>query len=72
MSVYSLFTNTHNIIAFYYNVQINGGSIAEHAGLQADDIITEINGSKVTNLTHSEVQKQILQSGNDLSFAVLR
>lgn len=53
-------------------IKINGGSIAEHAGLQADDIITEINGSKVTNLTHSEVQKQILQSGNDLSFAVLR
>lgn len=53
-------------------VQVNGGSIAERAGLAVGDGLVTVNGYDVFNLKHKEAQDAIVQGGNCLELQVQR
>nr|XP_018897108.1 PREDICTED: PDZ and LIM domain protein Zasp-like isoform X2 [Bemisia tabaci] len=52
--------------------KVNGGSIAERAGLAVGDGLVTVNGYDVFNLKHKEAQDAIVQGGNCLELQVQR
>lgn len=52
--------------------QVNGGSPAEKAGLQAGDAVLRINNVDATALRHKDAQDVIVRAGNTYELAVQR
>lgn len=46
------------------------GSPAYEAGLRAEDLVTEVNGQSVHNLTHPQLMHRLLSYGNELTMRV--
>lgn len=53
-------------------MQVNGGSPAERAGLQAGDALIRVNATDVFKLRHQEAQDAIRVSGPTLELTVQR
>lgn len=53
-------------------LQVNGGSAAERAGLQAGDAVIRVNNTDVFNLRHQEAQDAIRAAGAALELTVQR
>lgn len=52
--------------------QVNGGSLAEKAGLQAGDAVVRIGNVDATALRHKDAQDVIVRAGNSFDVAVQR
>lgn len=52
--------------------QVNGGSPAEKAGLQAGDAVLRINNVDATALRHKDAQDVIVRAGNSFELAIQR
>ncbi|XP_068081201.1 PDZ and LIM domain protein Zasp isoform X2 [Anabrus simplex] len=52
--------------------KVNGGSLAEKAGLQAGDAVIKVNDVEVFNLRHKEAQDAIVRAGNSFAVTVQR
>ncbi|XP_065567849.1 PDZ and LIM domain protein Zasp-like isoform X46 [Artemia franciscana] len=52
--------------------KVNGGSLAERAGLNAGDTIVAINGIDALKLRHKEAQDAIVRAGNNFEMVVVR
>lgn len=52
--------------------QVNGGSAAERAGLQAGDALIRVNNTDVYTLRHQEAQDAIRAAGGALELTVQR
>lgn len=52
--------------------QVNGGSLAEKAGLQVADAVIKVNGQDVYSLRHKEAQDVIVKAGNSYEIVVSR
>ncbi|CAG0924160.1 unnamed protein product, partial [Notodromas monacha] len=52
--------------------QVNGGSIAEKAGLQAGDGVLKVNNQDTAHFRHKEAQDAIIHTGNNLELLVQR
>lgn len=57
---------------FLYIFQVNLGSIADQAGLQAGDALIKVNNVDVYNLRHKDAQDVIVRSGNNFEVVVQR
>jgi predicted metalloprotease with PDZ domain len=55
-----------------YLLQVNGGSPAEKAGLQAGDAVIRVNDVELFNLRHKEAQDNIVRAGNNFEITVQR
>ncbi|KAG7177052.1 PDZ and LIM domain protein Zasp-like [Homarus americanus] len=53
-------------------VEVNGGSVAATAGLQAGDAIVSIGGKDALSLRHKEAQEAIVKAGNSFDLIVQR
>jgi C-terminal processing protease CtpA/Prc len=53
-------------------LQVNGGSPAEKAGLQAGDAVIRVNDVEVFSLRHKEAQDYIVKAGNNFELTVER
>jgi C-terminal processing protease CtpA/Prc len=53
-------------------LQVNGGSPAERAGLQAGDAVIKVNDVELLNLRHKEAQDHIVKAGNNFELTVQR
>lgn len=53
-------------------LQVNGGSLAEQAGLLPGDAVIKINDVDVFNLRHKEAQDIVVRSGNNFVMTVQR
>lgn len=53
-------------------LQVNGGSPAETAGLQAGDAIIKINTTEVFGMRHKEAQDAVVRAGNSFEITVSR
>jgi S1-C subfamily serine protease len=53
-------------------LQVNGGSPAEKAGLQAGDAVIKVNDVELFNLRHKEAQDYIVRAGNNFELTVQR
>ncbi|KAG8323796.1 LIM domain-binding protein 3, partial [Homalodisca vitripennis] len=51
---------------------VNGGSLAEKAGLQVADAVIKVNGQDVYNLRHKDAQDAIVKAGNSFEVVVSR
>ncbi|PAV65129.1 hypothetical protein WR25_18484 [Diploscapter pachys] len=59
----------------YYTIEhivtsVVEGSPAYEAGLRAEDLVTEVNGQSVHNLTHPQLMHRLLSYGNELTMRV--
>ncbi|XP_063219279.1 PDZ and LIM domain protein Zasp isoform X2 [Bacillus rossius redtenbacheri] len=52
--------------------KVNGGSLAEKAGLLAGDAVIRVNGVDLYDLRHKDAQDVIVRSGNNLEVVVQR
>uniref|UniRef100_A0A1B6H173 PDZ domain-containing protein n=1 Tax=Cuerna arida TaxID=1464854 RepID=A0A1B6H173_9HEMI len=52
--------------------KVNGGSLAEKAGLQVADAVIKVNGQDVYNLRHKDAQDAIVKAGNSFEVVVSR
>ncbi|XP_052898562.1 PDZ and LIM domain protein Zasp isoform X2 [Anopheles moucheti] len=52
--------------------RVNGGSVADQAGLMAGDALIKVNGTEVFNMRHKEAQDVIVAAGNSFELAVSR
>lgn len=57
---------------FLFCHQVNGGSAAERAGLQAGDALIRVNTTDVFTLRHQEAQDAIRAAGGALELTVQR
>jgi Periplasmic protease len=53
-------------------LQVNGGSLAEKAGLQVGDALIKVNNTDVSGLKHKDAQDVIVRSGNSFEFTIQR
>uniref|UniRef100_A0A182M2U0 PDZ domain-containing protein n=1 Tax=Anopheles culicifacies TaxID=139723 RepID=A0A182M2U0_9DIPT len=51
---------------------VNGGSVADQAGLMAGDALIKVNGTEVFNMRHKEAQDVIVAAGNSFELTVSR
>lgn len=51
---------------------MNGGSLADQAGLSAGDSIVKVNGVDVYNLRHKDAQDVVVRAGNNVELTVQR
>ncbi|KAG5670723.1 hypothetical protein PVAND_000967 [Polypedilum vanderplanki] len=56
----------------FHSHQVNTGSIADKAGLQAGDAVVRINQTDLYNLRHKEAQDAIVKAGPSFEFVVQR
>lgn len=56
----------------YWYLQVNGGSIADQAGLIAGDAVISVNNVEVFNLRHKDAQDVLVRSGNNFDITVQR
>uniref|UniRef100_A0A182Y810 PDZ domain-containing protein n=1 Tax=Anopheles stephensi TaxID=30069 RepID=A0A182Y810_ANOST len=54
------------------NRLVNGGSVADQAGLMAGDALIKVNGTEVFNMRHKEAQDVIVAAGNSFELTVSR
>lgn len=59
-------------VIFVFYLQVNGGSPAEKAGLQAGDSVIKVNTTDVFNLRHKEAQDVIVRAGQNFDITVQR
>lgn len=59
-------------MTLYVRFQVNGGSLAEKAGLQVADAVIKVNGQDVYSLRHKEAQDVIVKAGNSYEIVVSR
>lgn len=52
--------------------KVNGGSLAEKAGLQVGDALIKVNNVDVSNMRHKDAQDVIVRSGNSFEFTIQR
>ncbi|XP_035913342.1 PDZ and LIM domain protein Zasp-like isoform X6 [Anopheles stephensi] len=52
--------------------RVNGGSVADQAGLMAGDALIKVNGTEVFNMRHKEAQDVIVAAGNSFELTVSR
>ena len=52
--------------------QVNAGSLAAVAGLQAGDAIVSIGGRDALSLRHKEAQEAIVRAGNNFDLVIQR
>ncbi|KAL1455239.1 hypothetical protein WDU94_009348 [Cyamophila willieti] len=52
--------------------KVNGGSLAEKAGLQVGDALIKVNNTDVSNMKHKDAQDVIVRAGNSYEFTVQR
>lgn len=67
-----LFLNLLFFVDLSLQLQVNGGSLAEQAGLMAGDSVIKINEVDVYNLRHKEAQDVVVRSGNNFVMTVQR
>lgn len=60
------------LICLPFSLQVNTGSIADQAGLQAGDAVVRINNVDLFNLRHKEAQDAIVRAGTTFEFVVQR
>lgn len=53
-------------------LQVNTGSIADKAGLQAGDAVVRINEADLYNLRHKDAQDAIVRAGTSFELIVQR
>lgn len=51
---------------------MNGGSLAERAGLQVADAVIKVNGQDVYNLSHKGAQDAIVKAGSNVEIVLSR
>lgn len=61
---------TFNISLFA--LQVNGGSIADQAGLQPGDSVIAVNNCEAFNMRHKDAQDLIVRSGNSFELTIQR
>ncbi|KAF6212683.1 hypothetical protein GE061_013209 [Apolygus lucorum] len=54
-----------------YN-DVNGGSVAERAGLQVGDALIRVNGADVQEMRHKDAQDCIVRAGNNIDMSIQR
>lgn len=64
--------NQNRVFTIVYLIQVNGGSAAERAGLQAGDALIRVNNTDVYLLRHQEAQDAIRAAGVNLELTVQR
>lgn len=52
--------------------KVNGGSVADQAGLQAGDAVVRVNGTDLYNLRHKDAQDVIVRAGPSFELVVQR
>jgi PDZ and LIM domain protein 5/6/7 len=52
--------------------QVNTGSIADKAGLQAGDAVVRLNTTDLFNLRHKEAQDAIVRAGTSFELVIQR
>lgn len=52
--------------------QVNGGSLAEKAGLVVGDALIRVNNIEVFNLRHKDAQDAIVRAGNSFELTLER
>lgn len=52
--------------------QVNGGSVADQAGLMPGDALVKVNNTDVFNLRHKEAQDVIMAAGNTFELSISR
>ncbi|XP_049296807.1 PDZ and LIM domain protein Zasp-like isoform X2 [Anopheles funestus] len=52
--------------------RVNGGSVADQAGLMAGDALIKVNGTEVFNMRHKDAQDVIVAAGNSFELTVSR
>lgn len=52
--------------------QVNGGSLAERAGLQVGDAVIKVNGQDVFHLSHKGAQDAIVKAGTNFEVVLSR
>lgn len=67
-----LYVLKNDIKCITIRFQVNGGSAAERAGLQAGDALIRVNNTDVYNLRHQEAQDAIRAAGVALELTVQR
>lgn len=55
-----------------FHLQVNGGSVADQAGLMPGDALVKVNSTDVFNLRHKEAQDVIMAAGNSFELSVSR
>lgn len=55
-----------------FHLQVNGGSVADQAGLMPGDALVKVNNTDVFNLRHKEAQDVIMAAGNSFELSVSR
>lgn len=53
-------------------IQVNGGSLADNAGLAAGDTVLKVNGVDVYNLRHKDAQDLVVRAGNNVEMTITR
>ena len=52
--------------------QVNGGSLAEKAGLRVGDALIRVNTTDIFQLRHKEAQDTVARAGNNFELVVSR
>lgn len=61
-----------SLVSFIHHQQVNTGSIADKAGLQAGDAVVRLNTTDLFNLRHKEAQDAIVRAGTSFELVVQR
>ena len=70
--IWNVFHFINCVFVFYFYFQVNGGSLAEQAGLMPGDAVIKINDVDVFNLRHKDAQDIVVRSGNNFVITVQR
>lgn len=69
----SIETNCAIFLLFYFqSQQVNTGSIADKAGLQAGDAVVRVNQTDLYTLRHKDAQDVIVKAGPSFELVVQR
>lgn len=68
----SIETNCTIILFLFASQQVNTGSIADKAGLQAGDAVVRINQTDLYNLRHKDAQDCIVKAGPSFELVIQR
>ena len=59
-------------LLLYTSMQVNGGSLAEKAGLCVGDNLIRVNSTDIYQMRHKEAQDNISKAGNNFELVVSR
>uniref|UniRef100_A0A182UE49 PDZ domain-containing protein n=1 Tax=Anopheles melas TaxID=34690 RepID=A0A182UE49_9DIPT len=62
----------YDVLLLSIQLIVNGGSVADQAGLMAGDALIKVNGTEVFNMRHKDAQDVIVAAGNSFELTVSR